>query len=109
MPRNSDRIQKLNDIFRTTLIGGLVNMTDGIASLPETEVAEIVRKVRLFDVFNEDNDPYGEHDFGIIQHQGQSVYFKIDYYDKEVLYGSEDPSDPEVTTRVMTIMFSYEY
>ena len=109
MSEKSERIQRLNDIFRTTLIGGMVNMTDGIASLPETEVAEIVSKVRLFNVFNEDNDPHGEHDFGIIQHQGQSVYFKIDYYDKEVLYGSEDPSDPEVTTRVMTIMFSYEY
>ena len=109
MSEKSEKIQRLNDVFRKTMMGGMVTFTDGIASLPETEVAEIVKKVRMFDVFNEDNDPHGEHDFGIIQHKGQSVYFKIDYYDREVLYGSEDPADPEVTTRVMTIMFNYEY
>ena len=60
-------------------------------------------------MFNADNDPYGEHDFGIVKHGGESIYFKIEYYDKDLEFGSEDPADPDQTTRVMTIMLACEY
>lgn len=33
-----------------------------------------------------------------------TVRFKIDYYDLSLEWGSEDPADAAVTTRVMTIM-----
>jgi len=36
-------------------------------------------------------------------------FFKIDYYDKTLEWGSEDPSDPEKTTRVMILMLASEY
>ena len=84
-------------------------MTQGVAKLPELERIAVVQKARLFDDFNEENDPHGEHDFGIIKLRGESLYFKIDYYDKTLEYGSEDSSDPEKTTRVMTLMLACEY
>ena len=43
-------------------------------------------------------------DFGKIEFRGQRIWFKRDYYDYDLEYGSEDPSDPSVTKRVMTIM-----
>lgn len=35
--------------------------------------------------------------------------FKIDYYDLELEYGSEDPADPEQTVRVLTVMLPSDY
>jgi len=55
---------------------------------------------KAFNVFIEDNDPNGEHDFGS---------FEIDGYDKDMRYGSEDPSDPSQTARVLTLMLAEEY
>ena len=102
-------IKTLNDNLRQTLNGGKVMLTKGISFKPILEKAEIMEKVRQFDDFTEDNDPYGEHDFGSFDHNGEKIFWKIDYYDKTYQYGSEDPSNPEVTNRVMTIMLAEEY
>jgi Protein of unknown function (DUF3768) len=60
--------------------------------------------------FTADNDPYGEHDFGSFEVAGETFFWKIDYYDRKSMeYGSEDPADPTMTTRVLTIMFAGEY
>jgi hypothetical protein len=32
------------------------------------------------------------------------IYWKIDYYDRYLTFGSEDSADPDKTTRVLTIM-----
>lgn len=103
------RIAELNDQFRKTFMSGSVLATNGIAGLPEQDQREIFTKVRAFDTFSEDNDPYGEHDFGAIDHKGDKVFWKIDYYDPTITYGSEDPADPTKTRRVLTIMFANEY
>ena len=80
-----------------------------IAALPYPDQAAILGKVVEFDQFNEDNDPHGEHDFGSFEHAGQRIFWKIDTYDLSMEWGSEDPSDPAKTTRVLTIMLADEY
>ena len=55
-------------------------MTRGVAALPPDDVAEIMEKVKEFNDFNEDNDPWGEHDFGCFTHGGKKMFWKIDDY-----------------------------
>jgi hypothetical protein len=105
----SGQIRRLNDAFRQTFIGGRVVMTDGINALPDATKAQVLSAVRQFSDFNPDNDPHGEHDCALFDVEGERCMFKIDYYDKALEYGSEDPADPNATTRVLTIMLASEY
>ncbi len=84
-------------------------VTQGIAQLPAKQQRELLEKVQNHSNFTEDNDPYKEHDFGRIEPFGEEFYWKIDYYDKSLTKGSEDPSNPECTTRVLTLMLAQEY
>ena len=104
-----DRIRVLNDNFRTTFLGGRVVLTSGVSELPIDTKAKLLLMVKTFDAFTNDNDPYREHDFGYVELDGETFYWKIDHNDLDRRYGSEDPSDPEKTTRVLTIMFAGEY
>ena len=106
---NTEKIRQLNDILRKTFIGGRVMLTTGIRAKSAEEQAEILQTVRLFNEFTKANDPYGEHDFGRFTHNGESIIFKIDYYNKTYNRISDDPSNPEITNRVMTIMTGSEY
>lgn len=102
-------IKTLNDNFRKTFAGGQVLLTAGIDSRDPIDVLEILRKVRDFNDFSSKNDPYGEHDFGSFEHNGEKIFWKIDYYDKDFCYMSEDPSDETKTNRVLTVMLAEEY
>ncbi|MBI1272631.1 MAG: DUF3768 domain-containing protein [Alphaproteobacteria bacterium] len=84
-------------------------VTDEVNSLSELTRIELFRSVQLYDNFVQDNDPYGEHDFGKVVVGGQDFFWKIDYYDNTLRYGSENPADPKITTRVLTIMLASEY
>ena len=77
--------------------------------MPEETVARLLLTVRDFEDFNADNDPHGEHDFGAFEVHGTKVFWRIDCYDRDCRYGSEDASDPERTTRVLTVMLAEEY
>ena len=104
-----DKIVELNDLLRTSGIGGSIFLSRGIADLEPALQSAIVNAVREFDDFTEDNDPYGEHDFGSVTVSGHKVFWKIDYYDLSVKMHSPDPSDPKVTTRVLVILLAEEY
>jgi hypothetical protein len=103
------RIRNLNDLFRVSGRGGRIVSTQGIQALSPVDQAAVFEKVRLFDTFTQANDPHGEHDFGSIQHKGENVFFKIDYYDQSMECGSENPADPTKTVRVMTVMLACEH
>jgi hypothetical protein len=101
---------ELNDLCRKAMgIVGRVFQTSGISALPEEDRSAIFEKVETFDVFTPDNDPHKERDFGAFEHNGQRIFWKIDYYDTTMTKGSEDPSDPKQTVRVLTIMLASEY
>ena len=104
------RIAELNDLCRKAMgIGGRLVQTQGICALPEKDQSAIREKVETFDAFTEDNDPHGERDFGAFEHDGQRIFWKIDYYNRTLTAGSEYPADPKQTVRVLTIMLAREY
>ena len=100
----------------------MVVATEGIRALLEADQSRLRELIETFDVFTPDNDPYGERDFGAI-YQGVdgvwsvsrpidvavTVFWNIDAYDSELRFGSDDPADPAVTRRVLTIMLASEY
>jgi hypothetical protein len=103
------RIRELNNAFRKSFCGGQVTVTAGVHALPPYTKARVLEAVRTFDKFDDGNDPHGEHDFCSFEVGGETYFAKMDYYDLAVCHGSEDPSDPTKTTRVLTIMRADEY
>ena len=103
------RIRALNDQLRARSTGGMVVITAGVQHLSADAIARILVEIREFDNFNGDNDPYGEHDFGALDVDGRQIFWRISYYDKLLEHRSEDPSSPEITTQVLTIMLASEY
>jgi hypothetical protein len=106
---SAERVRELNDAFRTTMTGGRVMLTAGVDALPSDVKAMVIRRVATFSEFTPDNDPHGEHDFGSFALAGRKFFFKMDYFDPAMEFGSEDPADPAKTTRVLTIMLAEEY
>jgi Protein of unknown function (DUF3768) len=104
-----DRIRALNDAFRRSFAGGTVVVTTSFNSLSADRRHSVLAKIRALDDFNEDNDPHGEHDIGLIDGDDVRVIWKIDYYDTDMELMSPDPADPSVTTRVLTVMLAEEY
>lgn len=113
----SSYIALTNDIFRTLIPGGPIRgipgqavVTRGVADLGHRFVTAVGEAIIDFDDFTEDNDPYGEHDFGVVEVEGEQVFWKIDYYaDDTCTLGSDDPADCTQTYRVMTVMLAEEY
>lgn len=106
----TERIAKLNDICRTAMgVAGQLIQTQGINALPAQDQSAIREKVELFNDFTPANDPHEERDFGAFDHDGEKVFWKIDYFAPDLCHGSEDPSDPRQTVRVLTIMLASEY
>jgi hypothetical protein len=105
------KIRELNDAFRTSMDHrlGRVMLTAGVDALSNVLKALLLERVRTFDAFTEDNDPHGEHDFGSVDFLGRKYFWKHDYYDAAMEFGSDDPADPAKTTRVLTIMLAEEY
>ncbi len=107
---NTARIARLNDLCRRAMgIAGKLVQTSGVSSLTPADQSAIREKVENFNEFIPDNNPWGERDFGAFDHNGQKIFWKIDYYDTTLENGSEDAADPKQTVRVLTIMLASEY
>jgi hypothetical protein len=109
MDAKTEQIRALNDQLRQNFSEAMAVMSKGVAALGAEAVACIIKTIEVYDDFCHANDPHEEHDFGSFQADGHTIFFKIDYYDKDLKYHSPDPADPTVTERVITIMLAEEY
>lgn len=120
------RIARLNDLARRAMgVACTVVATAGFRSLSDADQSCVRELIETFDAFTEDNDPHGERDFGCIYQLGdgrwtterprvrederERVFWKLDYYDRDLQFASEDAASPAVTRRVLTIMLADEY
>ena len=120
------RIARLNDLARSAMgVACTAVATVGFRSLPDADQSQVRELIETFDVFDEDNDPHGERDFGCVYQLGdgqwtterprvrdderERVFWKLDYYDLAMRFASDDAADPAITRRVLTIMLSDEY
>lgn len=103
------QIREQNDAFRKTIRNGRLLVTTGVMDKTDGNAADLMRAIADFKDFTTDNDPYGEHDFGQLSWEGESIFWKIDYYDKGMIFGSSNPTDPDITARVMTVVMAWEY
>jgi len=99
----AERIACLNDEYRKARQGFMV--TRGVSALPN--IVTVLSMVQDFNEFSEDNDPYGEHDFGSFEVFGEKLFWKIDYYDS-ALESWANPLSSECC-RVLTVMLADEY
>lgn len=97
------QISQKNDLMRKTFIGCRVLITRGVNALDNKTKERVIEAVQNFNDFNENNDPYGEHDFGKVVVDDEEYFWKFDYYDDEYKYFKEDGN------RVLTIMRVDEY
>src|SRR5262249_14190287 len=110
-----ERIRALNDAFRTypfigaALCANQLVITGGVAARGDDFVGRAVKAVREYSNFTEANDPWGEHDFGSFDLDAVKLFWRNDYYDRELKWGSPDPADPAATRRVLTILLAEEY
>jgi hypothetical protein len=107
MCNQAKAVRQLNDKFRTTLVGGRIIVTAGLADRQDLQA--IIAQVQSYNTFNPGNDPYEEHDFGAFDRGDDKIFWKIDYYGRDLASGSENPADPKLTTRVLTVMLAKEY
>jgi Protein of unknown function (DUF3768) len=120
------RTARLNDLARRAMgVACTAVATVGFRSLPEADQSQVRELIETFDAFDEDNDLHGERDFGTIyqledgrwtterprvrEDERERVFWKLDYYDRDLVGGSENAADPAITRRVLTIMLSDEY
>ncbi len=110
----AEKIAQLNDRFRKgdPTVSGKSFVTAGIIqllteqSIPISELADLMI---AYSDFTEENDPYGEHDFGAFEMGGEKCFWKIDYFDTDYKMGSDDAADLSKTRRVLTIMLAEEW
>lgn len=108
-PEAPRSMAQLNDAFRRRPSTGVVVCTDGVFAFGQEALPSILKLVQAFDAFTPDNDPNGEHDFGALSIGAERLFWKIDYFDREMCFASPNPLDPSVTMRLLTIMLASEY
>lgn len=82
------RIAEKNDFLRKFLPSlpypHRLFISSGLADMGRDVVDAVLGKVREFGEFTPDNDPYGEHDAGVVEHEGEDYYWKYDYVDDDL-------------------------
>ena len=111
----AEQIARLNDrarlgldrtamtVFTRTCLARFCSADAASGLIAQAAIMKAVRQATFED------DAHGERDFGKISYRGHPVWFKIDYFDTNLEYGSEDPADGNITRRVVTIMLPEDY
>jgi Protein of unknown function (DUF3768) len=102
-------IARLNDTLRKTGTGGSIMLTQGVMAIQGFDKAVLTAALANYGAFDPDNDPHGERNFGDLTLFGTELLWKIDYYDIDQKFGSDDPADAGITSRVLTVMLVTEY
>ncbi|RXZ64236.1 DUF3768 domain-containing protein [Pelagerythrobacter rhizovicinus] len=84
-------------------------VTQGVLGITGYNLQMLTEALAAYNSFDADNDPHGERDFGDLKLWGTDLLWKIDYYDRDLKYGSDDPADPSRTARVLTVMTATEW
>lgn len=108
VPR-AEQIARLNDQLRKTGTGGTIMITQGVRRITGFDVDELAKALAEYSDFDSDNDPHGERDFGLLTLWGHDLLWKVDYYDRELKFGSDNPADPDITLRVLNVLLSSEW
>lgn len=103
------RIRSLNDAFRINRQGGKVFLSPAVTAKGDAFKEAALRSVAEFDGFTEEHDHLGQHDAGLVNVDGERLFFRIDYEDRNTGERSFDPADTEKTRRVMTILLAEEW
>ena len=113
--RKTLTLRQQNDSFRAGLIvggcafPGTVVVTADVRAMGRDFLTDATLAVAFDGDFGVENDPWGDHAFGVVTVGDERLYWKIDYYDTDLEFGSNNPSDPAMTHRVLTILFPSEY
>jgi hypothetical protein len=108
-PPRAEAIAQLNDKLRKTGEGGTIVITRSVMNLPAFNPAALTAALAAYEAFDADNDPHGERDFGDLTLFGADLLWKIDYYDSDLRFGSNDPADSTITKRVLTVMLAEDW
>src|SRR4051794_23065283 len=103
------KIRALNNHCRCTFTGCSIMLTSAVAELDPELKAKVLEAVRTFDNFDKWNDPHHEADMALFDIGEDKFFWKFDYYEPSMKYGSDDPSDVTKTRRVLTIGFASDY
>ena len=108
LPR-AEAIARQNDQLRQTGRGGTIVVTRSVMSLSGFNAQMLAEAIAAYDHFDADNDPHGERDFGDLNLWGAELLWKIDYYDTGLQFGSDDPANAQITTRILTVMIAADW
>lgn len=102
-----ESIRNKNDFLRQNLVYltryGELCLSQMVSRLSEEKRHELLKKVSDFSDFNEDNDPYKEHDFGAVEQDGERYFFKFEYLSQDNNHFSQ------VGKRRLHVMKASEY
>ncbi len=100
-------VAKLNDELRRSIPfipePHRLILTDSLMDLSEETLEELFSAIRIFNTFNESNDPYKEHDMGLVEIDDQPYFWKFSYLDENFEFYRTNGA------RLLTIMRADEY
>ena len=112
--QRTERIALLNDAARQgrDRMARIVMTSGLLAELGGDAVADsIMAQARLMAALRQctfaPDSP--ERDFASMDVDGIKVLMKIDYYGTDLTFGSDDPANPAITRRVVTLMRPADY